>query len=269
MNQRLATCLLIGLAVAVGVGLICVSPIRQDEGYHRFADTRVALGTPSAWNVWSNVPLVIAGMVGLWRTAVSASRAKLSPADRRDACPTPQIWATFFVGVMLTGFGSVYYHLAPNDATLVWDRLPMTVAFTAFFAALVADRINPRTGERLFAPLVAAGLGSVVYWHYTGDLRLYALVQLLPIALIPLMIWFFPRRFLPGGDVLVVLGWYVVAKVCERLDAPLFDLTGISGHTWKHFAAAAGAAWVVMALRKAEVAQHGEVHEQTTCAVVV
>lgn len=37
-------------------------------------------------------------------------------------------WACFFIGVAAVGVGSSYYHLEPNDARLVWDRLP--VSFT-------------------------------------------------------------------------------------------------------------------------------------------
>jgi hypothetical protein len=35
-------------------------------------------------------------------------------------------WSIFFVGITATAFGSAYYHLKPNDARLVWDRLPVS-----------------------------------------------------------------------------------------------------------------------------------------------
>jgi NADH:ubiquinone oxidoreductase subunit 6 (subunit J) len=35
-------------------------------------------------------------------------------------------WTCFYVGVAAVAFGSSYYHLKPNDDTLVWDRLPVS-----------------------------------------------------------------------------------------------------------------------------------------------
>ena len=35
-------------------------------------------------------------------------------------------WTCFFIGVTAVAFGSAYYHLKPNDARLVWDRLPVS-----------------------------------------------------------------------------------------------------------------------------------------------
>jgi len=31
----------------------------------------------------------------------------------------------FLIGLLLTAFGSSFYHLAPNNARLIWDRLPI------------------------------------------------------------------------------------------------------------------------------------------------
>lgn len=36
-------------------------------------------------------------------------------------------WTCFYIGVAAVGFGSAYYHLQPNDSTLVWDRLPVSL----------------------------------------------------------------------------------------------------------------------------------------------
>ena len=135
-----------------------LQPIHQDPAYHRFADARAWLGVPNAWNVWSNLPFVIVGLAALQWLA-------------RQPVPHRKMWAVFFIGITLTGFGSAYYHWNPNNDTLVWDRLPMTISFMAFFAALLAERVSERAGNWLLMPLLAAGIGSVVYWHYTDDLR--------------------------------------------------------------------------------------------------
>ena len=65
------------------------------------------------------------------------------------------------------------------------------------------------------------------------------------------MLAWFPSGQLCTRDVLLVLGWYVLAKVLERADAQVFALGGVvSGHTLKHIAAAAGAGWVLVALHR-------------------
>ena len=213
-------------------------PIAQDAAYHRFADARAWLGVPNAWNVWSNLPFVIVGVAGLlWLV--------------RHAPPHRTIWVVFFTGITLTGFGSAFYHWHPNNDTLVWDRLPMTISFMAFFAALVAERVNERAGNWLFVPLLTLGLGSVVYWHYTDDLRLYALVQFGPMLLTPVILVTRPAKYLRTRDVVIVLGWYVAAKVLERADCVIYAWSGVmSGHALKHLAAAAAAVWVLRALRR-------------------
>ena len=59
-----------------------------------------------------------------------------------------------FSGIFLTGFGSSYYHLNPNDNTLFWDRLPMTFCFAAILAAVVEERVEFKGGRD--APKAAA-----------------------------------------------------------------------------------------------------------------
>lgn len=59
---------------------------------------------------------------------------------------------------------------------------------------------------RIKRPLLAVGLASVVYWHVTevrgcGDLRYNALVQNLPMALLPLAMLLYNYRLIPGGYV--------------------------------------------------------------------
>jgi hypothetical protein len=126
----------------------------------------------------------------------------------------------------------------------LWDRLPLAIAFGAFFAIMIGERIDRKAGTYLFWPLVVLGAGSVIYWHasevrHAGDLRLYLLVQFYPLIAIPLMIALFPTRYTRTPDLFGALAWYVAAKVLELLDGQVYsrgDL--ISGHTLKHLLAA-------------------------------
>lgn len=235
------------LLIAVGVGATAVAfslpPISQDVAYHQFADRRHMLGIPNALNVLSNLPLAVVGIRGVARLA------------RAGAGWERLAFLVLFTSVALTGVGSAYYHLAPSTATLFWDRLPMTAAFASLTALALGERVSPRAGPWLLAVLVVIGVASVVSWRRgelagAGDLRLYILVQFLPMVLIPLALALFPARWLRARDLLGVLGWYALSKLFEALDAPIFALAGIvSGHTLKHLAAATATAWLLRVAR--------------------
>jgi hypothetical protein len=228
------------LAAAV-VALLVYGPIRQDQAYHAFADRETLLGVPHFWNVVSNLPFVFAGLAGLYALARGPTPGVL-PELRAP-------YATFFAGAVLIGLGSGWYHLAPNDATLVWDRLPMTISFAAYTMIVVGEHVDPGFARRWLWPAVAVGAASVGWWAFSGDLRPYALVQFGPLVLLPLLLWKVPSRLTATGWHWLVLASYVLAKLCELSDHALHDLIGFSGHPLKHVAAAAGVAALVVAMR--------------------
>ncbi len=223
-------------AVAGAVCLVASLPrMAQDAGYHLFADGRSLSGIPNWSNVASNAGFCVAGAAGLMR------------ARRLRAAVEADIWRVFFAAVFFVGLGSGYYHWRPDNDTLLWDRLPMTLAFAALAAGLAGERFGARAGRLLFGPLAAAGAASVLYWWLTeqagaGDLRPYILVQYLPMVLVPLIIVLFPRTANYDRPYWILLLWYVAAKGLEWQDGGIFALTGglVGGHALKHLAAAAG-----------------------------
>jgi hypothetical protein len=238
-------------AVGAAVLFLAFGRMPQDPTYHHFADRRTFLGVPHALNVLSNAPFLLVGLLGV-ALVLRRRGAFLDPAE---AWP----YAVFFVGVALTCFGSAYYHLDPTADRLVWDRLPIAMAFMALFAAVIGERVGVRAGLALLGPLMALGLGSVLYWTFTesrhaGDLRLYYFVQGYPLVAIPLLLALFPARYTRGADLLMGVAWYAAAKVCELYDREVYRLLGevVSGHTIKHLLSAAGAFWVwrLLALRR-------------------
>jgi hypothetical protein len=219
----------------------------QDPAYHQFADDRLITGVSNFWNVSSNVAFILVGLLGIV-TLLLRSTASLPSG----ALP---IYALFFVSLILVGLGSGYYHLAPNNPTLVWDRLPMTLAFMAFFCAIVGEFISYKLALRLLIPLVILGGMSVVYWAYTesinqGDLRFYIVIQFLPMLLIPLILFLYKGNSRYSPYIWMVLAWYVLSKLFEFWDQPIYELTGsVSGHALKHVAAAIGTFFFYLLVR--------------------
>ena len=232
MKWRSALLLTVSLGVIIAVAM--ADPVPQDPLYHVFADQRPMAGIPNFLNVMSNLPFLLIGILG-WRT-ISANEASVTP-DTRLA------WVIFFFGVALTAVGSGYFHLQPNNDTLVWDRLPMTIGFMSLVSIIVSEYFSPKLGRQILIPLLLLGAASVAYWAYTelqgaGDLRPYAIVQFLPMLLIPIIIILYRTRSDLGRYVWWMVGFYVAAKVAEQLDDILFALgSAVSGHSLKHLLA--------------------------------
>lgn len=220
-------------AVAIIAGFVLTAPIPQDPAYHLFADDRTLLGVVNALNVLSNLPFLI---VGAWGLAY-VSRLRPLTGDLTAA------YAVFFLGVFLTGFGSGYYHLAPANGTLVWDRLPMTISFAGLFSVVVGEFVSMRLGRRLLLPLLVVSAGSVAYWAMTeartvGDLRPYAVVQFLPMLLMPVILALRGRGRPLTPYVWALIFFYVLAKVAEFYDASVYTaFPAVSGHSLKHLLA--------------------------------
>jgi len=213
---------LYGLIVVSLAGLLPLPPLLQDQSYHQFADQRELFGIPNFWNVVSNLPFVAVGAAGLLRF-------------RRDATST-----VLFTGIFLTGFGSSYYHLNPNDVTLFWDRLPMTLCFAAILAAVVEERVDARAGAMLLRPLLAIGIFSLLLWRWTDDLRLYAWAQFFPFLALVLILQLYPPKYTGASYWIVAAALYALAKLLEFYDHAIYSVGSIlSGHTLKHLAAAA------------------------------
>jgi hypothetical protein len=236
---------LLGVTAVAATIVLRMPPIPQDPGYHQFADTRPWLGIPNFQNVASNLPFLFVGMAGLLRLR----RAIAEPGERKLV--EKGGWFFLFLSFALTAFGSGYYHWAPSNATLLWDRLPMTFGFMGLFAGIIGERIGERAYRLLLWPLVGLGVASVLFWYVGevqghGDLRLYALVQFFPLLLIPIVMALYRPRYSHGRYVFLALGWYGVSKILEYYDRQIFDALGVvGGHALKHLAVAM-AGWTLV-----------------------
>jgi len=247
IDQRLKI-LLATVVVLVGAVWL-LGPLQQNLTYHAFADQRPIGPIANGLNVLSNLFFLVVGVRGI-------ANVIKHMVDERDRTLRQQ-YLIFFMGVILVGFGSGYYHFTPANITLVWDRLAMVVAIMAFGGAAVSELISRAWGKRIFIPLLILGVASVLYWFWSerqghGDLRPYVLAQFMPFILILLMAFLYkaPKVFVVNFSWLLI--FYGIAKVFEMYDAAFFRMTGnmLSGHSMKHMAAAGGIFFVVRYVRQ-------------------
>jgi hypothetical protein len=240
--------LLLGSAILAVLVAVFVPPMPQPLSYHAFADCRTIWSVPNFFNVLSNLPFLVGGVVGLgliWRGGGSF-------VEPREQLP----YLVFFLGAALTSFGSAWYHLAPDNPRLVWDRLPMTLGFAGLVSAALAERVDARRGARALWPLLAIGAGTVIYWYATermnaGNIIPYGAYQGWSILAIVLMFAYPARRYSHGSLLVWAAAWYGLAKVFETYDLGIYRLTGgiLSGHTIKHLLASAAVFAVLRQLR--------------------
>jgi hypothetical protein len=231
--QRDAIALLVtaaGLAAA-----IFAPPLAQPLGYHDFADKRTFFGVANFVDVASNLPFLFVGVAGLWA---------MRPGGRAVFVESEERWPyfLFFIGVLLTAFGSAQYHLEPGNKSLVWDRLPIAMALMGLLSALVAERVSVRFGRALAMPAVVVGLASVWYWqwsaaHGTENLMPYLILQGYTMVMVLILATLYPPRYTRGSLLIGVLLCYLAGKLFEWSDWKIYSAGGIvSGHTLKHLA---------------------------------
>jgi hypothetical protein len=248
MKFRTRVVLLLSVAVGLVIATALVPRIAQDPAYHHFADQRTLLGVPHLFDVASNVPFFF---VGAWGLVVAWVGSKQMFADTSERW----LYIVLFLGVLLTSFGSSYYHWNPNNHSLVWDRLPITAGFMGLLSATIAERIDLKFGIRWLSPLVLVGIASVVYWNRTelasaGDLRPYILVQFGSLLMLILILVLFAPKYTGGQYIGYAIGFYALAKLLELTDVPIYRaLHVVSGHTLKHLAAAMAIVCVVWMLK--------------------
>lgn len=239
--------LMLGAAVALyGLLRLTLGPLPQDPAYHLLADERTWFGiVPRAGDVLTNLAILAAGLFGL------ALRTRMNVAPEARTAVNVLIAAS-----ILTAFGSTYYHLAPSNATLIWDRLPIAIVLMSLLALVMADRVHPLYARAAPWPFTGLGIASVMLWGVSegmgqGDLLLYLIVRVgAGLAIILLLILRQPRH--TGTE------WLVAAILCEaamaileRLDQEVFRLTGglVSGHNMKHIMAGVALSFVFWWLR--------------------
>jgi hypothetical protein len=241
--------------VALAIGMFWMhGPVQQPAQYHAFADQSSAFGMLHASDVLSNLPFLLVALWGLYRLLPLRAHPAM-----RESWPA---YLLFLCALALTASGSCYYHLAPDNARLLWDRLPIAMACAGLLAAVRAEHVPNANGCRDALLLCVLAMASVLWWYVTdlrtdlqtdlhaaGDLRPYLLFQALPLVLIPLwqIIYKADRKDRRAFGMAMVL--YILAKGAELYDHELLGILNVaSGHTIKHVLAGTAAAVIVSRL---------------------
>lgn len=212
---------------------------------HPFVDARMWLDVPNAGDVLSNLPFAIFGVWGLLKLR------KVRTPSTRFLDRENFVLALFFVGLIFTTCGSALYHLAPTDASLLWDRAGMAFAFAGMLGVAASERVSLRGGIWLSLVALLAGAFSLLTWSHTADILPWTTLQFGGMALVFILAI---TRAIPnslGVSLVWVVVFYGVAKVLESADTAVFDATGhlVSGHTLKHLVASLAALPVIVALQ--------------------
>lgn len=254
MTQYTRLAIILGFTALAVVGVFSLPPLAQDPGYHDFADKRLFLGIPNFFNVFSNLPFLIVGATGLMFLKTIWDKEKLFVGASEK-----WLWLALFCALTLTSFCSSYYHLQPDNARLVWDRLFIALTLMTLLSIVLVERMHLSRG--VFPLLELFAIGSVIYWDFTeqrgsGDLRSYILAQFFPLAVIPLIVALYPARHTQARQLMFAFGWYALAKLFEHFDRGIFEVLRVSGHTLKHLTAGLGALCLLRYLQRRGSADH-------------
>ncbi len=243
-NLRLVLLAVTGIAVFIS---IFVFSMPQPRAYHMFVDSRTCLGIPNFFNTASNLAFLVAGLSMLIFLYARRRQFPEMFIERGELW----ILVVLYASTLLVTFGSGYYHLAPDNARLFWDRLPMTLVASAFVSTIVADRFGARAGFATLAILFVLSFGALLYWLATQSLAqdnvwpyIATVYGSLSFAVVAMVL--FPSRYTHAHAAWVTLAIYMTAMAFDTwLDSTLYTMGAIlSGHSLKHLLAAVALFWM-------------------------
>ncbi|OFZ97737.1 MAG: hypothetical protein A3H35_14770 [Betaproteobacteria bacterium RIFCSPLOWO2_02_FULL_62_17] len=246
----------------MGVIAAIIAGPQAQGGYVNFADKRDCLGVPNFADVVSNFGFLLVGLYGLWHLRRPRPTAFVEAFEI-------SIYRWLFLGVVLTAMGSSYFHWAPHNESLFWDRLPITIVLMTLLCATFAERVEIEFARRWFVPLLVIGPAAALHWRWTvslgaEDLRFYGLAQYLTLSIV-VVLHVFPSRYRAAPWILRGIVIYAIAKVFESYDNEVLWMTAgaISGHTAKHLFAAGGLLCIVMYLTRRQRVAHADIDKNT------
>ncbi|KAJ8774810.1 hypothetical protein K2173_017256 [Erythroxylum novogranatense] len=198
-----------------------------------FMITVTVTGVPNTLNVITNFPFLIVGVVGF---ILSLQGCLFNISLRGEVWG----WTLFFAGIVGMSFGSAYYHLKPDDARIMWDALPMMIAYSSLLSCFMVERLGQRIGLSCLFGLLLVVLLSMVYARTFNDLRLCMLFQLIPCIVIPGLAFLYPAKYTHSKYWLWAAGVCILSKFEAAFDRKIYNANRyfISGHSLEHLCSA-------------------------------
>ncbi|KAF3447533.1 hypothetical protein FNV43_RR12719 [Rhamnella rubrinervis] len=209
--------------------MLVTPKISHSPKHHLYADMRNFLGVPNTLNVITNFPFLVVGVLGF----VFCIRGDFFNISLRGEVWG---WALFYAGTAWVAYGSAYYHLKPGDSRVMWDTLPMMVAYSSLFSSFLVERVGKKIGLSCLFALLFAALLSTAYERTYNDLRLCMMFQLIPCIAIPGMTYVFRPKYSHSKYWLWATGVYLLAKFEAAADRKIYRANRylISGHSLHH-----------------------------------
>ncbi|XP_062159480.1 uncharacterized protein LOC133866844 isoform X2 [Alnus glutinosa] len=196
--------------------MLATPKIPHSPKHHLFADMRNFLGVPNSLNVITNFPFLVVGVLCF----VLCLQGNLFNISLRGEVWG---WALFYAGTAGVAFGSAYYHLKPDDDRVMWDTLPMMIAYSSLYSSFIVERVGERIGLSCLFALLLLALLSTGYERKYNDLRLCMVFQLIPSIAIPGMACLFQPKYthsrywvFAAGLEWVMLRWVVDLLACWK-----------------------------------------------------
>jgi putative effector of murein hydrolase LrgA (UPF0299 family) len=256
LGRRCALVMLAALMLAAAVGLLAWGPVTLGAAEHQYADRRIWLGLPNAFNMLVNLPLLAAGLWG-WR----ATPRSTWPQELRRPLQV------FHLCVMGSATLAAIYHAGPGNTGYLLSQVAMSAACVMLSVGMLAERVDARFGSArgmtaaavsiiAIAALISFGVVSTG----TVDLRPLLLVQLLPVLLVPAGAPSLPGRHTRRSDWMLLLAAYAASRLFDLGDTMIFRATGwLGGHALTHLSLAGVAGWMAYCAARAPAAASDDV----------
>jgi hypothetical protein len=220
------------VAILISVIFIAaLAPITQSQDYHQFAEQRIIGNIPHFGDVLSNLAFIIVGVLLLVESR-NWNYVEIYKGQKT-------LFKALAYSSIILGFGSGYYHWAPVNYTLAWDRATMVLGFAIiFYDSCIRYDIFSKKG--IFKGTIITTilfLGTVIFWMVSDRLEPYVFVQFFTMFVLVILA-VKNHKEVPSKHLFNMFIWYALAKLFENQDKLIFAMTGdfISGHTLKHIA---------------------------------
>ena len=166
-----------GLVLLLVGGVLSLPSMSITPDYHQHAGQVSYWIIPAFTQCLASLGLVGVGVFGL----IKHTRYTLS-ADLITGL------ITFLIALILSGLGTIIYHWSPQNQTLLFKLVPVSLLCMGLSFILLVSQSRLNQWGIYYGGMMLYGLFSPIYGVYTHQMQTYYVTQILPIALMILLI---------------------------------------------------------------------------------